>query len=200
MPENMEMKERPILFSGPMVQAILDGRKTQTRRPVKWPVTLKDRSKWLSYMDEGSIGSSGMYNKNEAPLIPLCCPYGKVGDRLWVRETHSTVSVPRGTTANTFLTVYRADNPQGMLVPNKWKPSIFMRRHDSRITLEITGVRVERLNEISGDDAKAEGKESIDELKRSWNSLYKGQPDKQWLENQNGTAAPWVWVVEFKKI
>jgi len=227
------MKERPILFSGPMVQAILDGRKTQTRRVVKPSAGLQ--STWASveslakcptnYLCEvdGDLGAQfqhplagqfayGVQNDKYSPYGWFKCPYGKPGDRLWVRET--AIIAPKrwnnGSDATHVdndgdkrIVQYLATQPSREAADDyglKATPSIFMPRWASRITLEITGVRVERLQEISETDAKAEGKESIDELKRSWNSLYKGQPEKQWIESQNGQTSPWVWVVGFKKI
>lgn len=162
------MKERPILFSAPMVRAILAGAKTQTRRVAKW----KPREPRLNLAFSGlSLGfycepspSSGWVLRSRGAgacwndrTYPLHCPYGKPGDRLWVRETFGIL------TGNGLRTVYRADGQpmtSGGTVPvadMKWHPSIFMRRHQSRITLEVTGVRVERLQAITEDDAKAEG-------------------------------------------
>lgn len=141
------MKERPILFSGAMVRAIMDGRKTMTRRVVKGPVCKIFEGvphKW----------------KGPCDAQPIRCPYGQPGDRLWVRETfHNS----RGD--NSMPTYYQADqyrwgpaDPQYHNGP--WKPSIFMPRWASRITLEVTGVRAERLREITEADARAEGAES----------------------------------------
>ena len=128
------MKERPILFSGPMVQPVLDDKKTKTRRVIPWLASLE------------------------------CCPYGVPGDRLWVRETWTTES-PRwdGEKPEAFMDsvlthndalLYKATDKDADRI---WRPSIFMPRWASRITLEITDVRVERLQDISEADAEAEG-------------------------------------------
>lgn len=183
------MKERPILFSGPMVRALLAGTKTQTRRIVKrYEVR------------------AGMPQPEWDSLLRLC-PYGQPGDRLWVREAWAEVR-PRGIPWPATMTVYReADNRTDYGGP--WKPSIHMPRRASRLTLEITGVRVERLQDISEADALAEG---IVQLKDGGFGLPAGEhyhcadPRQSYLslwEAINGPgsvgANPWVWVVEFKK-
>ena len=159
------MKERPILFNTPMVQAILRGDKTMTRRVIKRK-----------------------------------CPYGKPGDRLWVRETWARVSVPEGTTARKILTLFKASMPFSGIdgTEVRWKPSIHMPRYVSRITLEVTDVRAERLNDISEEDAQSEGVLPSDFDKtyrysflKLWESIY-----GKWSWNNN----PWVWVIEFKRI
>ena len=138
------MKERPILFSAPMVQAILEGRKTMTRRVVRIP-KMKDSS----IQDEFSGRFIDGINKGFGK-----CPYGKPGDRLWVRETF---------TESSSGVIYRADpmfdHCKKGDISWKWKPSIFMRRKFSRITLEITNVRIERLWDINTADVFAEGME-----------------------------------------
>lgn len=133
------MKERPILFSGPMVRAILDGRKTQTRRVM--------RVGW-----HPSHGLDG-------------CPYGKPSDRMWVRETWAGVRV--GRYAPIFYRASCAGDECDFVDPRddsisrvkiaKWRPSIYMPREASRITLEVIEVRAQRLHEISDSDARAEG-------------------------------------------
>lgn len=144
------MRERPILFKAPMVNAILNGSKTQTRRICK----IKD------------VGGKGFdeYSKDgiEA-LIRNHCPYGKIGDRLWVREKHRYELFGPGD----LIIRYLADNKTNAIQDNgkkifdhhidKIRPSIFMHRFASRINLEITNIKVERLNNISEEDAKAEG-------------------------------------------
>ena len=167
------MKERPILFSGPMVRAILDGRKTQTRRVVKIG----------SYRPSGPFGDHAGY-----------CPYGKPGDRLWVRETFFNEPNFHGVSA----TWYRADNDT---FPGMWKPSIHMPRRLSRITLEITAVRVESLNEINGMEAWREGcpyHPKADPEPEDMIAWYR----KLW-ESINGpgswAANPWVWVIDFRR-
>ncbi|WP_460067508.1 hypothetical protein [Pseudomonas sp. H1_G08] len=159
-----QIKERPILFSAPMVRAVLDGRKTVTRRPVK----VQPRSR----ADIGSYGKGQPFIRNpDVTKRNPECPFGNPGDRLWVRETwycdHNEVmrgpylkpddldvieARDDGTLvyAADGLTPYETDQPV-------WKPSIHMPRWASRILLEITDVRVERLQDISDDQAKAEG-------------------------------------------
>lgn len=188
------MKERPILFSAPMVRAILEGRKTMTRRVVKNKCALS----WLL-----PTGFTPEFVTNSENHL---CPYGQVGDRLWVRETFGQCDrvVPH--------VIYRADGES----PNpdfKWKPSIFMPRKYSRITLEMTNVRVERLQDISEEDAKAEGIEQIDGLWKNylpegilgWISIDDPRESFRTLWTSiNGpeswNANPWVWVVEFKRL
>lgn len=196
------MKERPILFSAPMVRAILNGSKTQTRRVVK----PEFRVLHAIYPD-ASISTNRIFEKGDGRIH---CPYGQPGDRLWVRETFTVSSC--GTA------VYRADarDQRGDRWhsiepgdPNKevlWKPSIFCKREHSRITLEVTGVRVERLQEIDWIDAKREGVRLEDcEIGPApdFNIDYVGGYQRLW-ESINGTgswdANPWVWVVEFKRI
>lgn len=204
--ESTTVKERPILFSAPMVRAILDGRKSMTRRIIKpQPETMHEgKPYWhIGGLRTSWIGRTEPHWGNN----PLMCPYGTIGERLWVRETFCR------SRNNTF---YKADYP-GFGKPNelsdswdwdsgggqRWTPSVHMNRRYSRITLEITGVRVERLNEISEEDAKAEGvvfdtgkpgecrtcaKGAFMDL---WNSI---NGTDSWLNN------PWVWVVEFKKV
>ena len=202
------MKECPILFKDEMVRAILDGRKTQTRRLVKLP----KNHVWGSFFDgqicpENDLSSLG-YSVDE-----LRCPYGKPSDRLWVRETWycDHYRVQRGPylkpddmdldTAQRYgLLVYRASNGEWMYEAEQpvWRPSIHMPRWASRITLEITSVRVERLQDISEKDAKAEGAEPAE----CCHAHYHGF-GKLW-ESINGPdswdANPWVWVVEFKRV
>lgn len=215
-------KERPILFSGPMVRAILDGRKTQTRRVVK----LRDPTATYScFDDEGwplSADEYGQWHKDS-------CPYGQPGDRLWVRETWAAYTTPSheypgdcdviecapkdmqeqyGTTRHDCI--YQAD--EGLYGP--WRPSIHMPRWASRITLEITDVRVERLNEISEADAVAEGALPSDQwptaspfdspaLMAQYGPAAKQCFQSLW-ESINGegswAANPWVWAITFKRV
>jgi len=167
------MKERPILFSTEMVKAILDGRKTMTRRVVKDPY------KYIT--------------------IPRPSPYGRVGDRLWVRETF--VIDADG------MPDYRADCDSGVIA---WRPSIFMPRKLSRITLEITSVRVERLQEITEEDAIKEGAgpghilcsptifnpetETPKDYRTGFSYLWDAINRKTYPWESN----PWVWVISFR--
>ena len=153
---NDSPKEHPILFSTPMVQAILDGRKTQTRRVAKVASNAISVAHnglgWAQYDTE-------LNDKKRFNMGFLTCPYGKKGNRLWVRESFRECQKkigPYGLEQNIDYEFshyeYKADNPDG-----KWKPSIFMPRSACRILLEITGVRIERLQDISEKDAIAEG-------------------------------------------
>jgi hypothetical protein len=210
----------PILFSGPMVKAILDGRKTQTRRVIRhlfsvppdwYPDRYNKTDQWTFWGPRGTPESG----KCSLPLFR--CPYGQPGDRLWVREAWSPW-------ANRPAIIYRADNvireysdPLPHLLTmymdddnNGWRPSIHMSRWASRLTLEITGVRVERVQEISEGDAKDEGVYvnahgvwSVDGVgwyscpsgcfRDRWNALN-GKRNFGWEEN------PWVWVIEFRRL
>jgi hypothetical protein len=196
------MKERPILFSAPMVRALLAGTKTQTRRPIKpQPIRIED-STILAW--RGGLFQPERLPKNSNMLNH--CRYGVPGDRLWVRETWANVS-----TLDPGLTVYRADYPA--CVPPEyenvpvaeaeviiWKPSIHMFRKDSRILLEIVDVRVERLQDINRGDAMAEG--------CPFQNMASGDDPRKWyaqLWNEiNGAgswdANPWVWDIEFRRL
>ena len=194
------MKERPILFSGDMVRAILDGRKTQTRRAVKL-IPQDKRTILCSFSNEkGAIFNDGR-GLSVSTFVPIKCPYGQPGDRLWVREGWGYIG-----TGENFKLVYKATVPPGLFTDRNaiWKKTLFMPRWASRITLEITGVRVERVQDISDGDISEEGisplpKElgynkilsSRTNFRNKWDSLY----DKRgysWDDN------PWVWVIEFR--
>ena len=184
--------ERPILFSGPMVKAILDGRKTMTRRVVKGKTALE----WL----EPGVFSPSFVGNPENGL----CPYGKPGDLLWVRETFAApfqhLDCEEGKTV-----FYRADGAQQD--DGQWSPSIFMPRWASRITLEVAGVRVERLQEITDADALAEGVNTqgpyfVEDYEKQ-QSYTVAQFAALW-DSINGKtypwdSNPWVWVIEFTK-
>jgi hypothetical protein len=223
----MSTKERPILFSGPMVRAILQGRKTQTRRIVKGdPATV----------------ISNIRTRDEKVIIPewwfSYCPYGQPGDRLWVRETFYQFghweSVPgvktktgrmkwRFVAHNDFVLYdapdeFRKGRHHKDPATPAWHKRLgrFMPRWASRITLEITGVRAERLNDISNEDCVAEGITAIGKGVRMPDGRYaqagryetKASTVRQlyselW-ESINGPGSwgvnPWVWVVEFKRV
>jgi len=194
------LKERPILFSGPMVLAILDGHKTQTRRVVK-PQPPADHPFPQPCVNDGYWWNDSKDDHDDVSFWPtystcLPCPCGKPGDRLWVRETWC--NYPMAGHDGAAGLCYRATN--GSVPPGSWKPSIHMPRWASRITLEITGVRVERLNEISRGDAMAEG--------CPHSNLAYGQNPCDWFhelwESINGpeswAANPWVWAIEFRKV
>lgn len=242
------MKERPILFSAPMVRAILDGRKTQTRRIVK-PVgnddgfVLLDHGKgfWPYRSDDGESTSHTVRvgDKLFQNETPHSCPYGQPGDRLWVREAwritaHSveearaiTEDIMSGTAVDWRATYAdRCVKELGFSREDaamsdrfqKWRPSIHMPRWASRILLEVTAVRVERLQDISEEDCLAEGvfkKVGVCELgdvvrkPDGGEAIYlsRGQARLTYQElwqSINGTgswtANPWVWVVEFKRL
>lgn len=181
------MKERPILFSGEMVRAILDGRKTQTRRVVK---------------QRGDC--SGSVEQ---------CPYGQPGERLWVRETWATEGTDETSTLPLQFKADRSDWPKC----SKWRPSIHMPRWASRITLEIESVRVERLQKITEEDAKAEGTrddalvhyyceegtddDPIGNHRCNWRYAF----SRLWesINAKRGfgwDANPWVWVITFRRV
>ena len=219
------MKERPIIFNDEMVRAILDGRKTQTRRVVPGWQTPKQKGdrEWIAVAQRHpryGFVVAGESEKGCAANLSLhgVCPYGKPGDRLWVRETFQG---PIWDEDNLYpdngyspeFCVYRADGgayPEYIDVDDNlrfgWKPSIHMPRWASRITLEITNVRVERVQDISEEDGSAEGiffdphapvdKMGLSSLYRIayrdlWQSIY--GPDS-WADN------PWVWVIEFRRV
>lgn len=180
------MTERPILMSGPMINAIFDGRKTQTRRVVK------PQPKWKAH--NGVLAFDDRVNRG------IHCPYGQPGDRLWVRETWAQHPDEAGI-------IWRAtdpgwdDNDYGI----KWKPSIFMPRWASRITLEVTSVRVERVQDITPRDVVAEGiyhepgewgpDEAYDHLIKGFAHLWDQINAKR---GYSWDANPWVWVIGFK--
>ena len=233
------MRERPILFSGPMVRAILAGQKTQTRRVVKGSESIRyfgrcEDDRGYAHPDRVCDPRDGFHyhDANGFHHGELTCPYGQPGDRLWAKETHRVKAWNEVARARVE---YRADGAEfcldvltddydawilrrtaiweragarvradGLLpeppggVP--WTPSIHLPRWASRITLEVTSVRVERLHTITEDDARAEGCEATvcdapDDSRTLFRDLW---------ESINGEASweanPWVWVVSFKRI
>lgn len=155
------MKERPILFSAPMVRAILDGSKTQTRRVIK-----PQPNGYANTLPSASVNAAW-----QDGFVDVACPYGQPGGRIWVRETWQgyrqtsheydewePMDSPKDRHEQPFQPVYRAD---GKSYPDKWFPAIHMPREFSRITLEIIGVRVERLQDISEAAAVDEGIEEV---------------------------------------
>lgn len=220
---------RPILFSGPMVRAILDGRKTQTRRVIKpqpdqsvlvdgavlHPRRITDVSVCYHGKREWGLFS----DDSNMPCFAYDSPYGEVGDRLWVRETAKATATEEGIDCIHYMA---DDHCRSIMVSEygPWRkmrayggghsravPSIHMPRWASRITLEITGLRIERLNAITPDDAKAEGVECCEHFEKA----KRGHPlNAHWVGfawlwksingEQSWLANPWVWVVEFKVV
>lgn len=223
------MTERGMIFNGEMVRAILDGRKTQTRRPVKFPVHDKNLGCELAGNELAGELSAGNY---------LNSAFGKPGDRIWVRETfrvHSRAtdvatlvykaSVRKSWTEQTHRVPVSVCNKPA--TPEKWTPSLHMPRWASRILLEITDVRVERLNAISEEDAQREGVHTevwyqtvvarnyaaSDEFFQFWSEdmphfvemsqLYRSSFKSLWESiygAENLQANPWVWVIKFKRV
>jgi hypothetical protein len=200
------MNYKPILFSGEMVRAILDGRKNQTRRVTK---------------DQNLVFTKDGITHLNPNMSPIKCPYGQVGDRLWVRETFAYLKPNSNESANPdhiHTIAYKATDKH--LDGIKWKPSIHMPRSASRITLEITEIRIEKLQDISKEDAIAEGIKSAqlpgeetfnhrwkdyqakfikcgfscptDSFRTLWDSI--NAQKYTWESN------PWVWVIKFRRI
>ncbi|EOG5572954.1 hypothetical protein ACLE2H_001173 [Klebsiella pneumoniae] len=234
------MKERGMIFNGEMVRAILDGRKTQTRR-IMAPQPADDIERCI-FPNPEAIGWKSSLRHKHGSTTAHFCHYGKPGDRIWVRETWGVVShafsddglmidwvpdrpataiheMPFGNGYYSGYAIYAADgdftwgDDDGYEDGRScWKPSIHMPRAASRILLEITDVRVERLNAISEEDARAEGiidggclncgepepcgcanpePDATDAFAYLWQSIY-GQ--------ESWNANPWVWVIEFKRV
>jgi hypothetical protein len=208
-----ETKSRPILFSGPMVRAILEGRKTQTRRVIDrvaglGVVTCFGGSETTGY-DFALRDRRGMWNEFREDELLARCPFGVPGDELWVRETWRPQSEfdPSPETG----AQYWADSHAGLEKRNgdsKWRPSIHMPRWACRLTLTVTDVRVERLQGISEGDAYAEGVTIPDHMAFASN----GNPElrneartafcalwKSITGSESWEANPWVWVVTFER-
>ena len=198
------MKERPILFSGAMVRSLLAGSKTQTRRAVKLQVQHDDS--WVGgWKIVHKRVTQALLTFNQLGGKPLgsdaaICPYGQPGDRLWVRETFCDLD------DGEFE--YRADGECDPNVVPRWTPSIHMPRAASRILLEIVSVRVERLQDISEKDARAEGVTIEDRHLAGYCAGQFLPPSirayRDLWDSINGAgswdANPWVWVVEFKRV
>lgn len=214
--------EKPILFKPELVKAILDGQKTQTRRVVKpQPEWFEPDAVW-QFCTEGHGGRGWYVHTDEYPDEGsdfYRCPYGEAGDRLWVREAWAC-GMPALKSGRGFIPhygyveptwdlkkiVYKAD--WGNVDPPKWRPSIHMPRRACRLVLEIVDVRVERLQEITPQDAKAEGDKErsgfpefhlrgalchVDWFRHLWNSIH-NKDGFDWKAN------PWVWVITFKQV
>lgn len=218
------MRERPVIFSGPMVNAILEGHKTQTRRVIKpQPVVEPDgRMHW------NGIGWTRHHERLTGPngTMLMKCPFGQPGDRLWVRETWDFLPAGLPSAPHNAEIVYWADgSTEPRTAPVDFspfiyghearRPSIHMPRWASRITLEIESVRVERLQAISEEDARAEGitdggclncgnpepcecpyptPDARDAFIRLWESVNGEKPGRSWFSD------PWVWVIEFRQV
>lgn len=208
------MRERPILFAGPMVRAILEGRKTVTRRLMKpqptssnqgghsWPCKVHQT---MLHVEQELQNGEGIWGG----LADSACPHGAPGDRLWVRETFATLSAGQyepvkpaygyGQEVRFAATDPLADCDVGVR-GYPWRPSIHMPRWASRILLEITAIRVERVQDISDEQALAEG---VDQTNTSIPG-YARQRFRDLWESINGAgswdANPWVWVVEFRRV
>lgn len=216
-----QMKKHPILFKGEMVRAIQNGSKTQTRRvitpqPLVWAERFEPAPFKTGNVIYGRAGDWIQMTQNEHKQLGMGrCPYGAAGHQLWVRETWMR--------AGTGAVFYRADgDPEERTWA--WMPSIFMLRELSRITLDVVGVRVERVASISEEDARAEGVESVAAYRDLWNSIN-AKPTPVYSTDDNGkkqvayyqsfpweavtetrehrgvawfvTGNPWVWVVAF---
>ncbi len=217
-----EVREKPILFSGPMVRAILAGQKTQTRRLLMVPWGKRSRCRpfepwWVE--EDGRLFHQDEWGDFEDVEERHVSPYGVAGDRLWVRETWRTSSNHEACDAAGMghrhmgpCYEFAADLP-----PSKgWRPSIFMPRGVSRIALEVTQIRVQRLQSISEEDAEAEGVEAMDglldepELYRRAKEMGGTATDARvWYaalwDMINGKKAPWsvnpwVWAVSFRTV
>ncbi|TDV39582.1 hypothetical protein C7405_101701 [Paraburkholderia caballeronis] len=227
------MNESPILFSGPMIRAILDGRKTQTRRPMTPQPSFDDRGLlwWHSSKHTGSACTEPVGVPSDAWLAK--CPYGVISDHLWVRETYvaygrweTRFSEKKGRDEWHFVDLtletgreYRFDGAlpnarRDSVTPTWWRrPSIFMPRVASRITLEVAGVRIERLQAISEADALAEGiylfpgdgggyktasgEQEYDTAVEAYRHLW---DDLNAARGYGFDVNPFVWVIEFRRI
>lgn len=217
------MSERPIIFSAPMVRAIRGGLKTQTRRIIKPQPSSEARD--AGVIHSGNPESNGVWAWLDDPDLMWAgftkdesfrCPYGVPGDRLWARETFANIAL-KGYPPTYF---YRADSDklppkEDRAADNRWHPSIHMPRRASRITLTVTDVRVQRLQQISEADALAEGvrqvgarwevdgivttpKSARDAFSALWDYIHGAVP---WKESPGSWAAnPWVFAVSFERV
>lgn len=218
------MRERGIIFNAEMVRAVLEGRKTQTRRVIVPSIRTADTQFELHQQPDGSWVPMHTFDESSFDSKgcerPIKCPFGAVGDRLWVREAWMPDAPRDGTWAD--VEFYGCKGSPLSMIPKRfrkpehcihraswdgsemvgWTPSIHMPRWASRISLEITGVRVERLASISPDDARAEGypaERAVDGghldpwlwFRDLWDGIY---PEESFKAN------PWVWVIEFKRL
>ena len=197
------MKEKPIIFTSQMVKAILEGRKSQTRRPLKPQPQLAHDGKWDLYIKGKWVGAIAEKNNS----ILNVCPYGQLGDYLWVREKFTLC--PKDFRPNGIIYFANGKPDITYVMSNEWHSSIHMPRYASRITLEIVNVKVEKLQNITEEDARAEGiiwteietaprsgifrpyaKEQFEQL---WDSIYS-------KKGMGWTVNPWCWCITFKRI
>lgn len=234
----MGAREHPILFGDELVRAILAGTKTQTRRPIAWPKS-SDLDERLVMPPHGLLDGWWPYVRKDGDEIPLRCPFGKAGDTLWVRECWGVGTRPNPNEGWIDGIEYRADValldgehdtlllrrvevPDGVCLGDfasgRWRPSIHMPRWASRILLDVIDVRVERVQDIDEDGARAEGvrpfferftsigrdqtlttgERAADAEHRAsfavtWDEIYGDVDGLLWKDN------PWVWVVEFRR-
>ena len=190
------MKEFPIIFSTPMVQAILEGRKIMTRRLNKLTEINENPKKWTVYGDTPDIDNIVEFiNVRHGNPINIKCPFGEPGDLLYVRETWKPELVD--ITKNPVSYYYLADNPASKSTVNKFKPSIHMPKAAARIWLQVKEVRIERLHKITLVDIESEG---IQNKSHEYASPYhafeniwsKINGEDSWADN------PWVWVITFE--
>jgi len=213
------VRERPILFSAPMVRAVIEGRKTQTRRCIKLTNgVFMQHDFWPSDHQKAPFEGNWPVKIYDTGEEAVRCPYGIPGDRLWVRETFA----PHPQSNETVFYKATVDIEKGFPVwSGPWRPSIYMPRWASRILLEITDVSVQRVQEISEEDAEAEGIE-----RSKWE--YSCTPYKNYMRGADGysqmdhsapTASfmslwdsinakrgfgwaenPWVWAISFRRL
>lgn len=193
------MKERPIIFNTEMVKAILDGRKTVTRRPVEPQPFKYENGKTVKFDRKKGMGCIVSHD-GSVPLgwIREMCPFAQIGDRLYVRETALYwYGLVNGKPEISHVAAFKADGYE-LEGKESWTPSIHMPKKYARIWLEITDIRVERVQDITEEQAEKEGTRPLSPswtdqprtwFMRTWNSIY-----KNWNDN------PWVWVIEFKKV
>ena len=228
MPTVVAVKEHPILFSGPMVRAILAGNKTQTRRALN--PQPDDDCGWEGIEGVGYVPT--IYIPEKEDDLPARFAYGRVGDRLWVRESflpdppqtgewdyyaytdgilHNFAAIPEKYRSPRYV-LHKATRETDFK-DLKWMPSIHMPRWASRITLEITKIDVQRIQEISEEDARAEGTPTVvvpndsDEGENA-KTIYKRRFRWLWdsinAKRDSGWCAwdknPWAWVIEFKRV
>jgi hypothetical protein len=215
-----EVKEKPVIFSGPMTKAILSGTKTQTRRVIKPQPTdswMREQvTDWSLYYTRNRWGrlEKHLWICHPTENKEIVCPYGKPGDQLWVRERWYCAGEHE---CDGYPVRYEVDADLARAVSTKWRTPIFMPRWASRITLEITNIRVQRVQEISEADAIAEGVRQL----RDGSGTYAGREGPGNLVTPWPTAKEafadgwdainakrgfswssnvWVWVLEFKKL